>query len=117
MNYLELGTSLHQCNSDLQHISSKLLGAPIGDSEYCSQFFSKKHQAALALLSTHEEIGSTDPFCHSFANCTGVDTSDTAWKQAKMSLHKGGLGLRTLADHSLRSVQATPHLDKSHLSA
>ena len=58
---------------------------------------------------------------HSFANCTGVYTLDTAWKQAKMSLRRGGLGLRSLADHSSaayiasfctgRSVQATPHLD------
>ena len=36
----------------------------------------------------------------SFANCAGVDTSDTAWKQVKMSLRRGGLGLRSLADHS-----------------
>ncbi|KAL5493956.1 hypothetical protein EMCRGX_G015209 [Ephydatia muelleri] len=39
----------------------ELLGAPIGDSEYCNQFFSKKLQSALALLSTLEEIGSIDP--------------------------------------------------------
>ena len=113
----------------------ELLGAPIGDSEYCSQFL---HQSALALLSTLEKIGSIDPqvalallclcsgfcklihiarvtpphlilsamqrydadICHSFANCTGVDTLDTAWKQAKMSRRRGGLGLRSLADHS-----------------
>ncbi|KAL5482271.1 hypothetical protein EMCRGX_G022577 [Ephydatia muelleri] len=120
------------------HTMLELLGAPIGDSEYCNQFISRKHQAALALLSTLEEIGSLDPqvalallclcsgFCKlihiarvtpphlildamqrydadircSFANCTGVDASDTAWKQAKMSLRRGGLGLRSLADHS-----------------
>ncbi|KAL5464081.1 hypothetical protein EMCRGX_G033041 [Ephydatia muelleri] len=40
----------------------------------------------------------TDIHC-SFANCTGLDTSDTAWKQAKTSLSRGGLGLRLLADH------------------
>ena len=39
----------------------ELLGAPIGDSEYCRQFFSKKHWSALALLSTLEESGSIDP--------------------------------------------------------
>ena len=131
----------------------ELLGAPIGDSEYCNQFISRKHQAALALLSTLEEIGSLDPqvalallclcsgFCklihiarvtpphlilntmqrydsdirRSFANCTGVDVSDTARKQAKMSIH-------SLVDHSSAayiasfctsgSVQTTPHLDK-----
>ena len=101
-------------------------------------FISRKHQAALALLSTLEEIGSLDPqvalallhlcsgfcklihiarvtpphlildamqrydadICHSFANCTGVDVSDTAGKQAKMSLRRGGLGLHSLVDHS-----------------
>ena len=144
-------------NNKTHHL--ELLGAPISDSEYCSQFFSKKHQSALALLFTLEEIGSIDPqvalallhlcsgFCKlihianvtpphltlnamqsydidircSFANCTGLDTSDTAWKQAKTSLSRGGLGLRLLADHSSaayiasfctgRNVQAAPHLD------
>ena len=138
----------------------ELLGAPIGDSEYCNQFISRKHQTALALLSTLEESGSLDPqvalallclcsgfcklihiasatpphlilnamqrydvdICRSFADCTGVDVSDTAWKQAKMSLRRGGLGLHSLVDHSSAayiasfctsgSVQATPHLDK-----
>ena len=52
-----------------------------------------------------------------------ASTSDTAWKQAKMSLRRGGLGLRSLADHPSAayiasvctpgSVQATPHLDNS----
>ena len=28
-----------------------------------------------------------------FSECTGVDTSDTAWKQAQLSLSRGGLGL------------------------
>ena len=45
--------------SNTHHL--ELLGAPIGDSEYCNQFISRKHQAALALLSTLEEIGSLDP--------------------------------------------------------
>ncbi|KAL5475730.1 hypothetical protein EMCRGX_G025580 [Ephydatia muelleri] len=115
--------------SNTNHL--ELLGAPIGDSEYCNQFISRKHQAALALLSTLEEIGSLDPqvalallhlcsgFCklihiarvtpphlildamqrydadirRSFANCTGVDASDTAWKQAKLSLRRVGASL------------------------
>ena len=138
----------------------ELLGASIGDSEYFNQFISRKHQAALDLLSTLEEIGSLDPqvalallclcfvFCKlihiarvtppqlilnamqrydadircSFANCTDVDVSDTAWKQAKMSLRRGGLGLRSLVDHSSAayiasfctsgSVLTIPYLDK-----
>ena len=95
------------------------------------QFISRKHQAALALLSTLVEIGSLDPqvelallrLCsgscklihiasvtpphlildamqrydadirRSFANCTGVDASDTAWKQAKLSLRRVGASL------------------------
>ena len=53
----------------------------------------------------------------------GVDVSDTAWKQATMSLRRGGLGLRSLVDHcsaayiasfsTSGSVQTTPHLDKA----
>eukprot|EP00731_Ephydatia_muelleri_P035190 Em0103g2a len=35
-----------------------------------------------------------------FSECTGVDTSDTAWKQAQLSLSRGGLGLRFLSHHS-----------------
>ncbi|KAL5459944.1 hypothetical protein EMCRGX_G033342 [Ephydatia muelleri] len=35
-----------------------------------------------------------------FSECTGVDTSDTAWKQAQLSLSRGGLGLRSLSNHS-----------------
>ncbi|KAL5479845.1 hypothetical protein EMCRGX_G023434 [Ephydatia muelleri] len=35
-----------------------------------------------------------------FSECTGVDTSDTAWKQAQLSLSRGGLGLRSLSHHS-----------------
>ena len=35
-----------------------------------------------------------------FSECTRVDTSDTAWKQAQLSLSRGGLGLRSLSHHS-----------------
>ena len=35
-----------------------------------------------------------------FAQCTAVDTSDHAWHQARLSLSRGGLGLRSLAQHS-----------------
>ena len=38
--------------------------------------------------------------CHSFAECTGVDTTDIAWKQAQLSLRSGGFGLRPLVHHS-----------------
>ena len=39
----------------------EILGAPIGDAEFCRQFFASKHQAALALLSTINDLGCTDP--------------------------------------------------------
>ena len=32
-----------------------------------------------------------------FAQCTAVDTSDRAWHQARLSLSRGGLGLRSLS--------------------
>ena len=35
-----------------------------------------------------------------FAQCTAVDTSDHAWHQARLSLSRGGQGLRSLAQHS-----------------
>ena len=39
----------------------EILGAPIGDAEFCRQFFANKHQAALALWSTINDLGCTDP--------------------------------------------------------
>ena len=38
--------------------------------------------------------------CRCFSSCTAVDTSDTAWRQAILGLSKGGLGLRSLYQHS-----------------
>ena len=35
-----------------------------------------------------------------FAECTAVDTSDSAWQQAQLSLSRGGLGLRRVSYHS-----------------
>ena len=32
--------------------------------------------------------------------CTSVDTSDSAWHQAKLSMGRGGLGMRSLTQHS-----------------
>ena len=39
----------------------EILGAPIGDAEFCKQFFANKHQAALTLFSTINDLGSIDP--------------------------------------------------------
>ena len=39
----------------------EILGAPIGDAKFCKHFFSNKHQAALALLLTINDLGSLDP--------------------------------------------------------
>ena len=38
--------------------------------------------------------------CHCFALSTAVDTTNSAWKQAQLSLSRGGLGLRRLSEHS-----------------
>ena len=35
-----------------------------------------------------------------FSECTGVDTSNTAWEQAQLSPSRGGLGLWSLSHHS-----------------
>eukprot|EP00731_Ephydatia_muelleri_P019107 Em0011g1147a len=101
-----------------------------------------KHQAALALLSTINDLGSVDPqvalvicssFCklahivratpphlilgpmekfdtdvrHSFAECTGCDVPDSAWRQAQLSLRRGGFGLRSSALHSSAAYVAS----------
>ena len=139
----------------------EILGAPNGDAEFCRQFFASKHQAALALLSTINDLGCIDPqvalallrlcssFCklahiarttpshlilssmekfdidvhRSFAECTGCDVPDSAWRQAQLSWRRGGFGLRSLALHSPAayiaslcgsgSVIPTPHLENA----
>ena len=45
--------------SNIPHF--EILGAPVGDAEFCNKFIIKKHFAARALLSSLEEIGSIDP--------------------------------------------------------
>ena len=35
-----------------------------------------------------------------FTSCTGVHPSSVAWKQAQLSLSRGGLGLRSLSHHA-----------------
>ena len=37
---------------------------------------------------------------HCFALCTGVDTTNSSWEQAQLSLSRGGIGLRSLSDNS-----------------
>ena len=56
----------------------------------------------------------------SFAECTGCDVPDSAWRQAQLSLRRGGFGLRSLALHSPAaflcgsgSVIPTPHLENA----
>ncbi|KAL5475538.1 hypothetical protein EMCRGX_G025366 [Ephydatia muelleri] len=111
----------------------EILGAPIGDAEFCRQFFASKHQAALALLSTINDLGCKDPqvalallrlcssFCklahiarttpphlilssmekfdidvhRSFAECTGCDVPDSAWRQAHLGLHLDPIEFQT----------------------
>lgn len=41
-----------------------------------------------------------DDICHCFAECSMVDTSDTAWQQAQLSLSRGGLRLHRLSLHT-----------------
>ncbi|KAL5516436.1 hypothetical protein EMCRGX_G001766, partial [Ephydatia muelleri] len=35
-----------------------------------------------------------------FTECQAIDTTDSSWMQAQLSLSRGGLGLRSLAHHS-----------------
>ena len=51
-----------------------------------------------------------------FAECTMVDTSDIAWRQAQLSLSRGGIGLRCLSLHSsvacIASIIASSYCSK-----
>ena len=42
-----------------------------------------------------------------FSECTALDTSDIDWMQAQLSLSRGGLGLRSLACHSVAAYLAS----------
>ena len=51
-----------------------------------------------------------------FTECQAIDTTDSSWMQAQLSLSRGALGLRSLAHHSIMQplsppsvLQALPH--------
>ena len=41
---------------------------------------------------------------HTFTECQAIHTTDSSWKQAQLSLSRGGLGLCSLAYHSYCSI-------------
>eukprot|EP00731_Ephydatia_muelleri_P028077 Em0019g950a len=91
--------------SSVPHL--EILGAPIGDAFFCAKVVSQKCAIASKLLSQLEEIYTTFSHCrrtgvlrHCFALSTAVDTTNSAWKQAQLSLSRGGLGLCRLSEHS-----------------
>ena len=135
----------------------EILGAPIGNEEFCNNFVINKQssvsfllqqlqgletpQLALALLRkcaafckmTHIScvtpptlIKSSlsefdDSIHHCFTECLALNLSpqSSGWKQACLSLSRGGLGLRSVAVHStaayLGSVSSSsPDLASSH---
>ena len=68
----------------------------------CGEFTKLVHVArstppSLALDELHtfdEQVRCT------FTECQAIDTTDSSWMQAQLSLSRGGLGLRSLAHHS-----------------
>ena len=44
---------------------------------------------------------------HTFTECQAIHTTDSSWKQAQLSLIRGGLGLRSLALHSTAAFIAS----------
>ena len=57
---------------------------------------------------------------NSFADCTGVEITGSFWRQAQLSLRRGGFGLHSLALHSSAAyitssdyVISTPHLENA----
>eukprot|EP00731_Ephydatia_muelleri_P032588 Em0024g132a len=77
------------------------------------------------IVNFHKSISALEAFDHNiratFSKCTVVDTSNQAWQQAELSLSRGGLGIRSLSQHSqaayiasLSSSGAVP-LSQEHL--
>ena len=123
----------------------EILGAPIGDKEFWSDFVAQKRANASKLLAQIEQGGSTDSqvallllclcgvFCkfvhisrstppslisdalsvfdadvrRCFTESTAIDTSQSAWQQAQLSLSRGGLGLCQLSKHSMAAYLAS----------
>ena len=54
---------------------------------------------------------------HTFTVRQAIDTTDSSWKQAQLSLSRGGLGLRSLAHHStaafIASISTAGHASPS----
>ena len=44
---------------------------------------------------------------HTFTECQAIHTTDSSWKQAQLSLSRGGLGLCSLAYHSTAAFIAS----------
>ena len=57
--------------------------------------------ASDALVSFDEDVRQC------FVLCSAIDVSDTAWKQAQLSLRFGGLGLRSLSCHAAAAYIAS----------
>jgi hypothetical protein len=114
----------------------EILGAPIGEDQFCSNYIDVKREEAGKLLKILPELRnpqialnllrSCGSFCRlahlgrctpplketvttfanfdddvrrSFEECLAIETTETAWKQAKLSLSNGGMGLRSLSEH------------------
>eukprot|EP00731_Ephydatia_muelleri_P013062 Em0007g372a len=82
----------------------EILGIPIGDADFCSAVLNRKRSEAGVLLKRLDDVDQVDPqvalvllrLCGGYC----VHPSIAAWKQAQLSLSRGGLGLRFLSHHA-----------------
>ena len=86
---------LAQVGSSDPHVAMLLL-------RQCGGFFRLIHLARTIPPSLAGDALSLfdDEVRQCFAECTAVDTPDFTWKQAQLSLSRGGLGLRHVSYHS-----------------
>ena len=131
--------------SEMNAFNFEILGAPIGDTNFCAKFIAEKRAGASKFLALLKEVGSLDSqvalvllhqcegFCRfvhiarytppslaseglhfididvrqCFSDCLSINLPNTAWQQAQLCLSRGGLGLRSLSQHSAAAYVAS----------
>ena len=131
--------SLDTLNDDIRKSAvpnMEILGAPIGSSEFCRDFASRKRDKACELLRALPQLQNPQIALSILRRCAGfcrlahiaratpvqstvaalasfdddmrrtldesaaIESTDLAWQQAQLSTRRGGLGLRSVAQHA-----------------
>ncbi|KAL5502816.1 hypothetical protein EMCRGX_G009650 [Ephydatia muelleri] len=78
------------------------LGPPLGDTIFCAKFIAEKRAGASNFLALLKEVGSLDSQV-----ALVLLRQCGAWQQAQLCLSRGGLGLRSLSQHSAAAYVAS----------